>query len=524
MGELLTVQEEALSRLEEAEVNLFIESVETYVQAYEGEAAPIPTEERCLAEVDQLIAHRLPDGTHDPWVLHEIRKNLTPGVKEAAMPYAVSHTYQEFMATGEKDEQGRTPGTYMWLGKTALQVAQTGYAFHRHEAARARVGIEIDEAQDTETSMRPGYAKVLLSPKMSKKDASREVAKAENLADEDSLRVSWQDVDEQQAVRGKHLHSLLVADVPLAAWVALLKDPNNVFGKSITVSDEQSALAVMEVHRELEVPLEKLPEGPVSLIEAVLPYIADDEARNKGAQHLSCFRETNQEDIDSKAKSIALRWLDFECTLADSLTAKRATPEAEQFIFQLQSEWSSKDIALIESHRLPDGGVRMSRRLAVRLEEAKRNMLWVSAAVVTGNKKVLGQMSEKHAARIRSNELDIQSRLQAGATLRQLSSLEAQNNQLVAQANVEVGGGCAGKSEGAFGGSETEDSQSNSTSGAQGREHWKLRKALCRIKSCPTRPNKVTVGPCDVCIGRCQKIFDAGGDPTGDKSQFALAG
>jgi hypothetical protein len=42
----------------------------------------------------------------------------------------------------------------------------------------------------------------------------------------------------------------------------------------------------------------------------------------------------------------------------------------------------------------------------------------------------------------------------------------------------------------------------------------KIRIDKCVVLTCPTRPNKVKVGGCGVCLGRCQKLFDAGQDPT----------
>jgi hypothetical protein len=37
---------------------------------------------------------------------------------------------------------------------------------------------------------------------------------------------------------------------------------------------------------------------------------------------------------------------------------------------------------------------------------------------------------------------------------------------------------------------------------------------LCVVPNCPTSPRKVLVGGCGVCLGRCQKLFDIGKDPT----------
>lgn len=42
----------------------------------------------------------------------------------------------------------------------------------------------------------------------------------------------------------------------------------------------------------------------------------------------------------------------------------------------------------------------------------------------------------------------------------------------------------------------------------------KLKKGKCVVDGCPSSPKEVTVGGCGVCIDRCQKMFDAGKDPT----------
>lgn len=46
------------------------------------------------------------------------------------------------------------------------------------------------------------------------------------------------------------------------------------------------------------------------------------------------------------------------------------------------------------------------------------------------------------------------------------------------------------------------------------RQSWKLKWDKCVVPGCPTRPGKVLVGPCGVCMGRCQKLYDEGKDPT----------
>lgn len=66
-----------------------------------------------------------------------------------------------------------------------------------------------------------------------------------------------------------------------------------------------------------------------------------------------------------------------------------------------------------------------------------------------------------------------------------------------------------------FGGYDKEDGSKE-----ESRKSWKLTLSICRVKDCPSRgknpdkPLKVLCGPCGVCMGRCQKLFDAGKDPT----------
>lgn len=47
----------------------------------------------------------------------------------------------------------------------------------------------------------------------------------------------------------------------------------------------------------------------------------------------------------------------------------------------------------------------------------------------------------------------------------------------------------------------------------KGKESWRWKKGVCRVKSCPTRPGSTMVGPCSVCKS-CQIQFDKGIDPT----------
>jgi hypothetical protein len=480
-------------------------------ESREASAAPISDADRSLTEVDNLNRHRSPDGSHSAWAYKEVMKNQITAVMEAAIPQAVSKTYQEYALTGELDRHGRPVGTYMWLGKTAVRVAQSGYAFHRHAEARARVAVEVEEARHNDQTMREGYARMFISPK-------DENLKDEHLGNDDSLRVSYLDVSKNGDIKGKHLESILVKNVPLDAWTKMLADPNNIWGKSIHVADSNSPLSVMKTHRELEIPLDQLPEGVVSLLAAVTPYIADKEARASVERQLVLFRG-DQKAIYDQASSVASRWMEFEVTLADSLHAQRATPEVERFINQLQTEWSDKDIVLFNAHRLTNGSLRMSRELAARLEQAKQNLLWTAAAVVAGNEAVLEQMDGKTALQIFNNETLLQQMLAAGMSAQAIMRIEALNNKAIAQQNIKVGSGCPGVNDGGFG-----DIEDNEREDPEDRATWKIKKGRCRIENCPNHAKIVDIGPCDVCMGRCQRIYDAGGDPLeSNKSGFALA-
>jgi hypothetical protein len=67
-----------------------------------------------------------------------------------------------------------------------------------------------------------------------------------------------------------------------------------------------------------------------------------------------------------------------------------------------------------------------------------------------------------------------------------------------------------------FGGRDLEGTDTNESD----KRSWRLKWDVCGVGSCPSRgtnpkrPLKVLCGPCGVCMKRCQKIFDAGADPT----------
>lgn len=490
------------------------------------ESGQLPIEERCLTEVDNLNRHRLPDGTHAQWVLDDVFDNLVAIVKEGGIPNAVSRTEHFYQSTGEHDEAGREAKAYMWLGRTAIQHAESGRRYHRHPAALERVEVEVEEARDAEANLRPGITKVFISPRMSPADAPYKVAKAEHLGDDDSIRCSQALTDEQGNIHKRAVESALVRDVPLEAWVSMLADRDNVFGKSVQIDNPESALSVMKTHRELEAPSELLPDGVISMIEAVIPYIADESAKRAVEDQAKRFRE-DQAALNAKAVNIAGRLREFEVALADSLHEGQATLPIRSFIISLQNHWNEQDLRTIRSHQQSDGHFRMSRELAIIVEEAKQKMLLVRASVVTGNERVIKQLDAETTQQIYRDEMVVQTAYASGYNQEILALEAGLDRQIAGQKKIKVGGGCIGDNDKEFGSStvtsyDTKDSyeaQNNDDPEDQGstrgeRKVGKTKRARCETKACPTRPREVKVGGCGFCLQHCQKLFDAGIDPT----------
>jgi hypothetical protein len=448
---------------------------EAYEQEFSDESR------RYLSEVDHINRYRSRlTRIVDPVVLKGIKENLIPAVKEGAISHAVSTTYQE-----------RAGEDYMWLDQTHQDVARSGYTFHNHPEALKRVDIEVDEADDIAQNLRPGFIKVLLSPKMSRHDATYKDAQNEHLADDDMVRIHMIDQATDGTIRGKYMQSLLVRNVPLEAWVNMLADPTNIFGKSITVRDELSATAVMEVHRELELPEKTLPEGVISLVEAVLPY-ADPEAQKSISAQLELFR-CDQQELHTKAEIIANRWLDFEVELADSLHLGSATPIIQDFLRDLADEWSTDFLKQIWTHTSTDGSIRMDRQFAVDIERSRRNTLWVKAGVITGNEDIIKQMSPQAVAAVRSNEAEIYAMIAAGRTAEEIRYKEAAGNKVAAKENIKAGGGCPGVDSGAFGGSKEEGD------GVKSDDEWHGGKKFYNAKCRSCKEVKAEIGACHIC-------------------------
>ncbi len=470
----------------------------------------LPFDERCLTEVDNLNRHRLPNGKHAPWAIQEITKNIVSAVKESSIPNAVNTEEHEYLETDEIDASGESIGTFMWLGMTAVEHALSGKRYHTLPAALQRVEVEADEARFKQL---PGTTKIFISPRMSPKDASYSDAKREHLADEDSLRITNLITDQDENIQKREMQSLLVTDIPLEAWVAMLKDPDNIFGKSIEVDDPDSALAIMQKHGELVVPEGKLKNGVISLIEEVLPYIKDPHLIRNVKKQLNRFYE-DQDEIHGKASIIAKRWLDFEIELADSLHISYATLEVDSFINSMQDHWNEDDLEVINAHRIDDSARHeMSRQLAVIVENAKRNFLWTRSAVINDNESVLKQLNPAAIEVIKQHEAAIMRTGNYSA----LQAIEMRMDRVIAVHNVKVGGGCPGTNNAnfkdPFNPNNAMDENEGDSIDSEESRIGKKKKSRCVVKNCPTKPSEVVVGGCGVCLERCQKLFDDGKDP-----------
>jgi hypothetical protein len=419
----------------------------------------------------------------------------------------------------------------MWLdGQTPEMVAASGYRYHNHPAALARVPIEVSEARHTSPRMlKPGFLRLMVSPAMTRADAPLEVAREEHLADNDMARLHDVDVDETGTILGKYMPTIMLPAVPLPAWHGALNDLGSKIGKRFDhLTGTTSALPIMELHQELEFPKHLLPNGLITVVEHLLPHLEDVELRRKLEEQLLVMRDEDaQTRMHKKAESIAQRWLDFEVGLADSLLDGRTTPIVEQFIYSLQHQWDDEALQLIWEHSLVDGSLAMTKPLAMVLEKARQNTLWTSAGVAVGNQAVLAQLDAKTAQAIYENDVLVDIMSASGYSASEIAAIESRNNRIIAEQGIQVGGGCGGIITGNFSKKHDKtDILSNPLLTEQEREQlleemssdeeqtvWDWKPGVCRVESCFTRPGQTQVGPCAVCRG-CQKLFDIGVDPT----------
>ncbi|MFZ1248903.1 MAG: hypothetical protein WAQ24_01115 [Candidatus Saccharimonadales bacterium] len=477
--------------------------------------APEVAELRLLTEAHALLQHLDDTGNVPEHVELAVKQNLQTAMAEISMPYAVTTT--EHTVEYVEQPSGPPKRVITWLGKNAVALAAGGKDFHFSEPAFARVEVETEEAKRTEETFATGTAQVFISPKMSRRDASFELAKAEHLAEEDSVRVSTAITDNAGKIIGRKMQSLLVRDIPLEAWEAMLQDPNNLFGKSFDLRVQGSALSVMELFSQLDLPEAALPDGPVSIVEAVLPYITDDLAKQKVRHQITRFTSDQKLYADEAARG-AEQWYDFELELARSLKSGEATDALQQLIAAQQHDWSDADLAVINARAEGDMQYRVDDALAAVLEKRKRLLLGRVAAVTTKNDQATAKISQAEKQAILQQHHDILRAQAAGMQQAHIMQLRSNLDRQVARTNIKVGGGCAGNVSPNKDGTGNDglaglNADSNSQGSAEdSKENWKWKTGKCQVKACPS-PNPTEVGPCSVCK-RCQAEFDKGHDPT----------
>ncbi len=397
------------------------------------QAEMVPIDERVLGGVDYLLERRLPDGTYADVTLDAAHINHVTATKEMAIPHAISRVHLPKIAEG----------VYMFNDQTSIDVARSGYRYHYHPAAHARVGVEVAEATHNAVSLEPSKIRVFISPRMSERDAPQAAAKSEHLADDDAIRITGITTDEYGNPADMVIDAILLKDVPLEAWVTMLRDPHNVFGKSITVADADSALSVMKAFYDLELPVGQLPGGVKDVVRGVIPYITDPEARTKVESHYEKLH-ADQDEIHRKASSIADRWLAFDIEMAESLHQGRATAYIKDFVRRFHDSWGEKTRQLLYMHTLDDGELYMSRNLAVKIEEVRIKTLWLKSAISNGNAEVITQMDGQIVAEVMRSEERIQFMIQEGYRIHEVLAADNANNNTVAKQQVTGGGGCPG--------------------------------------------------------------------------------
>jgi hypothetical protein len=420
------------------------------------------------------------------------------------MPLAISVTVHR--VEYQKRDDGKLERIITWLGRNAVDNALNGKRFHQSSAAHKRVDIEVAEAKAAQDRLDPNIAQVFISPKMSPYDAPIELARAENLSDEDSLRVSCAITNTDGVVVARKLESLLVRDIPLQAWIDMLKDKNNIFGRSFDIKNEMSAISVMELFDQLELPNNSILNGPVTLVESVLPYITDPVQHQSVKKQLTGF-QGDQAKYKKQAEKTAQQWLDFDIELAKSLQNGFATFEITRFITSLQHHWNNQNLEIINAHQFENYKYLMTDRLAALLEDAKRQTLNILAGLLTGNEKMSDRISAVDKQKILTTHEYLASTHSKYLSENLTASIRIDLERMIADLNISPSGGCAGSTANNFktlGDIESKESTIDKKS-------WKWKIGKCQVKTCPS-PNPTEVGPCNVCR-KCQDKFDSGDNP-----------
>ncbi len=408
---------------------------------------PELAERRLLTEASHFLNHMDEHGNVPESVFRDVAQNRATGSCEAAMPDAVTTTQHEVVY---RIENGQRRRVIMWLGYTATQMAARGRLFHFSPPAFERVDIEEAAAGFIEENLRPGVAQPLISPALSVADARLALARAEHLGDDDSLQVSTAVTDLHGEVVGRKFQSLLVRDIPFDAWTTMLRDPANIFGTAFSLRDEQHATSVMELFSQMELSTDALPEGPVSLVAAVLPYIQDQAAARSVREQLQRFRE-RQAFYAAQAERAGHDWALFDLELARSLQTGAATEPILSFLLQNAGHWNEEAFNTIRNHAAAEGGFAMTTAFAALLARAKQKLVGDELAVLTDNAAATHKVTDVTRAQIKANRDAIEAAQRRGADPQFIYQLEQQQYGLLHGQQIDSGAGCLGAVSSAFG-------------------------------------------------------------------------
>lgn len=411
----LEVSEQSQSHLHE---QMFVKKYRDNIERSETYWAFEIDDERLLTEMDHLRLARGKEGIHKSEAIEDIKQNYITAIYERAIPNGVSRfTYNR------------------WLGKTPNSVASSGYRWHRAAQAYRRVDIEVEAANSIDQDLPIGYAKIIISPRMSDTDAPKHIAKSENLDQYDSIQVYY------ATSSGIEAEAILVEGVNLSSWYEMLGSDNRILDSSIELCNENdSALDIMDAHTSMVIPAAKLKRGVVSILEEVMTFEKDMSAYSILRKQFESFNQ-DQGELNRHANIMAQEWLRFDIQLEEALDDGIAKGEVADFIEIMQPKLDKHTQVFVEAHQTP-GGYVMTRKLAALAEDMKRNTVWTRTGVRVHNQEVIDQIDPENLRRIVHHEqaYDV---LSQNRMMHEVIEMSRLADSTIASMNIDAGSrGC----------------------------------------------------------------------------------
>ena len=457
--------------------------------------------EPLLAESDLLMQVRTPEGEFPAEALDDIFENIITDAYETVVPNGVAKIVHI-----AKD------GDFPWMGMGSVENAQNGHIFCSHDFAHQRVDVEVDEAADTLDNLRPGWAKITISPRAAGTiDATDKEAEDEQLHDRDLVRIQYLTTNQAGEVETKVTESIQVFDVPLSAWVSLVETPGALVEESVPVEPPNSALALLKTHRQLYVPLEQLPQGPVSVLEAVKPHITDPEALVSVERQLEKF-EADQEDLRQKVEQASLERVKFLSELTNSRKEEKATEYIASYIDVHKEQFKGQQKVLVDFMRKADGTYKMNDQFAKICSGVNKTIVAARAGVAAENEEVFNKLNDPDLVeRIHRENVFFANN---NISWEQQLHMRQGSNQGIAASNLRPRGGCAADMGDIFGSEDSTKQLEKDAKDAFGpaddeEEPYGFdEKMYCVVCQAPPKADeaKKMCGPCGICEGCDKKI------------------